>query len=217
MSETMLEQIRILIVDDHAMFLEGLAGLLDREPDMQVVDKCASTAEALDRLEQSAPTMILLDFDLGGERAVDFVLEVKRRGFSRQILVVTAGVNDQEAVQLIRAGVAGILHKHNTPDILCRTIREVAAGAVSIEPGYLKTLFQSLDETRGGSRVTLSARDKSVLRCIFQGLANKEIGARLDMSESAVKAALRQLFQRLGVRTRAHLVKVALEQYRDQL
>ncbi len=217
MTVPLTQAIRILIVDDHSMFREGLAGLLDKEPDIEVVSKCESAAQALTQIEKTKPTMVLLDFDLGSERAMDFVVEAPKRGFSGRILIVTAGVSDQEAIQLVRAGAAGILHKHNTPEVLCKTIRQVARGEVSIETRYLKPLFQTLDQSKHESRPKLTDRDRTVLRCIFQGLANKEIGTRLQISEGAVKGSLRQLFQKLGVRTRAQLVKVALELYRDQL
>jgi two-component system nitrate/nitrite response regulator NarL len=209
--------IRTLIVDDHSMFREGLAGLLEKEQDIQVVAKCESAAQALAQLEKLQPTMILLDFDLGSERATDFLLEAQKRGFKGRVLIVTGGISDQEAIQLVRAGVSGILHKHNTPETLCNTIRQVARGEVCIEKRYLKPLFQTLDQSRHASRATLTDRDRTVLRCIFQGLANKEIGSLLQISEGAVKGSLRQLFQKLGVRTRAQLVKVALDLYRDQL
>jgi len=134
-----------------------------------------------------------------------------------QILVVTAGVSGPEATQLIQAGVAGILHKHHSTEVLCGIIRQVAAGEVYLEKGYLGSLFRSVDRTRQPNRPLLTERDKTVLRFIFQGLTNKDIGARLNISEGAVKSSLRQLFEKLGVRTRAQLVKVALERYRDQL
>jgi two-component system nitrate/nitrite response regulator NarL len=120
-------------------------------------------------------------------------------------------------VQLVQAGVAGILHKHHSTGVLCSTIRQAAAGEVCLEKDYLTPLFRSVDRTRAQARPQLTDRDKTVLRFIFQGLTNKEIGTRLDISEGAVKASLRQLFSKLGARTRAQLVKVALEQYRDQL
>ena len=162
-------------------------------------------------------SMILLDVDLGPERALDFVLGAQRLNFEGQILVVTAGVSGPEAVQLVQAGVAGILHKHHSTGVLCDTIRQVAAGEVCLEKDYLPHLFRTVDRTRGPMQPRLTERDKTVLRFIFQGLTNKEIAARLDISEGAVKASLRQLFEKLKVRTRAQLVKVALEQYRDQL
>jgi len=101
--------------------------------------------------------------------------------------------------------------------VLRDTIRRVAAGDVCLEKNYLKPLFRTLDQTRASNVVKLTDREKTILRMIFQGLGNKEIGSRLDLAEGTVKAALRQLFQKLGVRTRAQLVKVALEEYRDQL
>jgi two-component system nitrate/nitrite response regulator NarL len=161
--------------------------------------------------------MVLLDVDLGPERALDFILEAKRRGFSGQFLVVTAGVSGPEAVQLVQAGVAGILHKHHSTDALLQTIRRVASGEVCLEQLYLGALFRSVDRTKESTRPRLTERDKKVLRFVFQGLTNKEIGSRIEISEGAVKFSLRQLCEKLGVRTRAQLVKVALEQYRDQL
>jgi len=199
------------------MFREGLARVLEKEPDLKVVGQCASTSQALTLLPSSGASMVLLDVDLGPERALDFVIHAKRKGFAGHILVLTAGVSGPEAVQLVQAGVAGILHKHHSTSILCKTIRQVAAGEVCLEKNYLSSLFQSLDRTRTQARPRLTERDKTVLRAIFQGQTNKEIGGQLDISEGAVKASLRQLFEKLNVRTRAQLVKVALEQYRDQL
>jgi two-component system nitrate/nitrite response regulator NarL len=148
---------------------------------------------------------------------LDFIVEAKKRSFAGHILVVTAGISGPEALQLVQAGVAGILHKHHSTDALCKTIHKVAAGEVCLEQDYLTALFRSVDRTREPTRPRLTDRDKKVLRFIFQGLTNKEIGSRIEISEGAVKFSLRQLCEKLGVRTRAQLVKVALEQYRDQL
>jgi two-component system, NarL family, nitrate/nitrite response regulator NarL len=215
--DTAVATINVLLVDDHAMFREGLARVLEKEPGIKVVGQAARCAEALTLLENSGASMVLLDVDLGGERALDFVGEAKRRGFDGQILVVTAGVSGPEAVQLVQAGVAGILHKHHSADALLKTIRRVAAGEVCLEQEYLTALFRSVDRTKEPIRPRLTERDKKVLRCIFQGLTNKEIGSRIEISEGAVKFSLRQLCEKLGVRTRSQLVKVALEQFRDQL
>jgi two-component system nitrate/nitrite response regulator NarL len=199
------------------MFREGLARVLDKEPDLKVVGQSASTADALAKLPSSGASMILLDVDLGPERALDFVVQAKKKGFEGQLLVLTAGVSGTEAVQLVQAGVAGILHKHHSTEVLCKTIRQVAAGEVCLEQDYLGPLFRTVDRTRPQTQPKLTERDKTVLKLIFQGLTNKEIGTRLEISEGAVKASLRLLFEKLGVRTRAQVVKIALEQYRDQL
>ena len=217
MPDSQPQVIRLLIVDDHALFREGLAALLARVADFEVIGACASAKDALRFLDSDKPGVILLDFDLGPESAARFAREAKTGGFTGQILIVTAGMSQQEALQLIQAGVAGIFHKHNPLELLCSTIRQVAAGDVCLEKNYLKPLFQTVDQTGSMRDPELSERDRLILRHVFQGLANKEIGARLDLSEGAVKACLRQLFHKLSVHTRAQLVKVALEQYRDQL
>ena len=209
--------VNVLLLDDHGMFREGLARVLEKEPGINVVAQAATCAGALPLLSESGASMVLLDVDLGPERALDFIVEARKRGFAGQILVVTAGVSGPEAVQLVQAGVAGILHKHHSTEALLKTIRRVAAGEVCLEQEYLTALFRSVDRTRESNRARLSDRDKKILRYIFQGLTNKEIGSRIEISEGAVKFSLRQLCEKLGVRTRAQLVKVALEQYRDQL
>jgi two-component system nitrate/nitrite response regulator NarL len=215
--ETAVGSINILLVDDHAMFRESLARVLEKEPGISVVGQSATCAEALNKLAKSGANMVLLDVDLGPERPLDFILEAKKREYSGQILVVTAGVSGPEAVQLVQGGVAGILHKHHSTEALVETIRKVAAGEKCLEQEYLSALFRSVDRTRESTRPKLTERDKKVLRSVFQGLTNKEIGSRIEISEGAVKFSLRQLCEKLGVRTRAQLVKVALEQYRDQL
>src|SRR5260370_5543352 len=95
--------INLLLVDDHAMFRQGLARVLERESGFKVVGQFGSSAEALAALDTSGATMILLDVDLGHERALDFVLGCKKKGFKGQVVVVTAGSSGQEAVQLVPA------------------------------------------------------------------------------------------------------------------
>jgi two-component system nitrate/nitrite response regulator NarL len=217
METTSTQVVNLLLLDDHAMFRQGLARVLEKESGFKVVGQFGSCAEALAALNQSGATMVLLDVDLGQERALDFVLECKKTGFKGQVLVVTAGTSGQEAVRLVQAGVAGIVHKHHSTEELCNTIRQVAAGEVYLEQEYVTSLYRSVDRTKAQNRPMLTERDKVVLRFIFQGLSNRDIGTRLQISESGVKSAMRQLFDKLGVRTRAQLVKIALEQYRDQL
>ena len=211
------ETLKLLLLEDHAMFRQALASVLGKEPDFKVVGQFGSSAEALAALGHSGATMVLLDAYLGRDRALDFVVESRKKGFKGQLLVVTAGVGGREAVQLIEAGVSGILHKHHSIDVLRAVIRQIAAGEVYLEQQYVAPLCRSADRTRTQDWPLLTDRDKVVLRHIFQGLSNREIGVRLQITESGVKSSLRQLFDKLGVRTRAQLVKIALEEYRDQL
>src|SRR5581483_8514130 len=110
------------------------------------------------------PSVILLDFDLGTERVLDFLHAARDGGFTGRVLVVTAGVSPREAVQLIQAGVKGILHKHNTPSTLCHVIRQIAAGEVFLEKPYLNSVFQNMDLSQAREEPQLTDRDKAVLR-----------------------------------------------------
>jgi two-component system nitrate/nitrite response regulator NarL len=217
LSNSVADTIRIVLIDDHAMFRDGLARVLDKEADFTVAEQVGSATEGLAILEGSDANLVLLDVDLGPERALDFVRGARSSGFEGQILIVTAGMSDQEAVQLVQAGVSGIVHKHHSTDVLCRAIRQIAGGEVFMEQAYLAPLFRAVDRTRTPKRATLTDRDRTVMRGILQGLSNREIAGKLDISEGAVKASVRHVCEKLGVRTRSQLVKVALEQYKDQL
>jgi DNA-binding NarL/FixJ family response regulator len=126
MSNSTTETIRILIIDDHVMFREGLVRMLEREQDLRIVAQYSSSSEALGLLQGTEADVVLLDVNLGQERALDFVRAAKEKGFRGRILIVTAGISDQEAVQLVQVGVAGILHKQNSTEVLCNTIRQIA-------------------------------------------------------------------------------------------
>src|SRR5436305_1790287 len=152
------------------MFRDGLARMLDKEADFAVAGQVSSATEGLAVLPSSNPNVVLLDVDLGTERALDFVKGARGAGFEGRILIVTAGMSDQEAVQLVQAGVSGILHKHHSTDVLCDRIRRVAGGEVCLESDYLGPLFRAMDRTRTPKRATLTDRDKTILRCILQGL-----------------------------------------------
>jgi two-component system nitrate/nitrite response regulator NarL len=108
--------------------------------------------------------------------------------------------------------------KHGGPSLLVQGIREVINGKALFEKELLQRAFERTERTntqRGGVRLT--ERERGMLPFVFAGLANKQIGDRLQISESAVKAALQQLFAKIGVRTRSQLVRIALEKYRDRL
>lgn len=208
--------LRLAVIDDHALFREGVAKLLGSEPDFVVAGKFESGSDALPLVLQGSIDVVLLDVDLGRERALGFIEAARQAGFAGKILIVTAGVSEVEAVQLVRAGANGLFHKHNPPESLGQAIRQVAAGEAVMEQRYLRSLFSAVNPEQG-ARPALTPREARVLNEILRGCSNKEIGVQLDLSESSVKAILRTLFDKTGVRTRSQLVKVALDQYRDQL
>jgi two-component system nitrate/nitrite response regulator NarL len=217
MSDATSPPIRLLLVDDHAMFREGLARMLEKEPDFEIAGQVDSAVDALAQAGPGGATVVLLDVDLGPQRAIDFLRGAREAGFVGKTLVVTAGVSDQEAVRLVQAGVVGILHKHHSTGVLCDAIRRVTRGEVCLENAYLAPLFRTVNKTDAPKQPALTDRDRTIMRFLLQGLTNREMGGRLNISEGAVKASLHHVCQKLGVRTRAQLVKVTLEQYKDEL
>lgn len=206
--------IRILLVDDHALFRESVARVLAAEPDIQI-EHCGSIREALQYLSQQRYDLVLLDHDLGSERASQFLPAARQSGFEGRVLVVTAWVSVTEGRRLMQQGVSGIFLKEAPLNQLTESIRMVAAGGTWLDRSFARIDGPENVETMASP--VFSERQRKVLRFVLEGLSNKEIAWRLQISESYVKAILQSLFQKTGVRTRGQLVRVAFEQYEDQL
>jgi DNA-binding NarL/FixJ family response regulator len=210
----MAEKIRLLLLDDHALFRESLSHLLETEPDFRMVMHCGSSREALETLSREAIDLVLLDFDLGDETGLQFIRRAREAGYKGRIFVVTAGMTDSDSVRAIGQGVCGIFLKHSSPALLSEAIRKVMAGETWIDRRCIQALAQAVEKTgEQERRKQLSGREREVLKGVFEGLTNKEIAQQLDISEASVKSALQQLFMKTSVRTRSQLVRVALEEY----
>ena len=208
-----MNKIRILLLDDHALFREGLSRLVDSEPDLEMTGHCATVDKAVDILRQKPIDLVLLDYDLGKENGFQFMARAREMGFEGRYLIVTAGMSDAQSVEAVRLGVGGIFTKHSSPVSLAQAIRKVMAGETWLDQTSVRALVEAAKSQEApDSRRPFTERENEVLQGVFEGFSNKEIGARLDISESSVKAALQQLFHKTGVRTRSQLVRIALEE-----
>ena len=215
MRQKRMDKIKILLLDDHALFREGLSRLLEGEPDLEMAACCATVGEAADILIHKPIDLVLLDYDLGKERGFEFITEARPRGFQGRFLMVTAGMSDAESLRALDLGVSGIFPKHRPPVVLIEAIRKVMAGETWLDENVIQALVRASKHPEGTERTKpFTERENQVLQGVFEGLSNKEIGGRLNISESSVKAALQQLFQKTGVRTRSQLVRIALEEHR---
>jgi len=207
-----MTRIQLLLVDDHILFRESLRRLLDSEEDFDVVSDCATTGEACAVVQQCPVDVTLLDFDLTTTDAGACMQALFRAGYDGRILIVTGSITQDQSAAVLRMGAAGIFFKHNSPGMLRQAIRAVAAGVTWIDPPAMQLMSEPAEERRHHvDRSQWTEREEQVLQGVFEGLANKEIGARLGVSESAVKSTLQQLFHKTGVRTRSQLVRIALE------
>jgi len=182
-----------------------------------MVADCSSVEQAVEVLRNRAVDLVLLDYDLGQQRAPDFLDRARALGLRPRVLMVTAGITPSESVQILNEGASGLFLKHSSPALLAEAIRKVHGGETWVDQRCLREIVQvaSQPEGRPASK-DFTERERAVLRGVFEGLGNKEIGTRLEISESSVKAALQQLFHKTGVRTRSQLVRIALEQFAGQ-
>ena len=204
-----MNKARILMLDDHAMFRQGMAQLLNKEPDLELKLHCASVGEALVAVASGLVDIVVLDVNLGAERGIDFLAQARANGFQGPVLVLTASLSAHEEELLRSQGISGVLVKDRSVEALAERIRE-AVGRAQPPP----TIAPALD---AASSPSFSPREVEVLRLVVEGHLNKEIAARLECTESTVKATVRQLFRKTGAQTRSQLVRVALEEHRDQI
>jgi two-component system, NarL family, nitrate/nitrite response regulator NarL len=215
MPDPELKTISILILDDHALFRESVARLLAAEPDFEIAGHSGSIDDALKVLRQIHIDIVLLDFDLGDHDGMEFMRMARQQGFDGRVLVVAAGIDESKVAELIHTGISGIFMKHNSAAALPQGIRDVMSGKVWFDQKLLQGAVAGGISPRPQPRFT--QRERQVLSLVFEGLANKEIAEQIGVSESSVKATLQQLFSKTGVHTRSQLVRITLEQYKNQL
>jgi DNA-binding NarL/FixJ family response regulator len=204
--------VRILLVDDHALFRDAAAHVLAHEPDIELVGSCDSVEGALEAVRTASPDLVLLDYDLQGKRGTDFVQAAQNLGYSGKVLIVSASLPDRELQACFSQGVSGVFLKEQPLAVLLRAIRAVAEGRTWYDRRQLDTIIR-LSEQR--EEVTFTDRELDVLRGIVEGRSNKEIAVRLGVPETTVKAGVQRLFEKVGTRSRGGLVRIAMEKYRD--
>ncbi|WP_246263513.1 response regulator [Caulobacter soli] len=195
--------IRVLIVDDHAVVRDGVAALLERQPDMEAVGEAADGAEALAQFRALAPDVTLMDVQMRGAGGLEATEAIRRLSPQARILVLTTYSGDAQAIRAIRAGAAGYLLKSCIRRELLDAIRTVHGGGRYISAEIAHQLAtHALDEP-------LTDRELTILRLLADGHANKEVGYRLDLSTDTIKSHLKTLYAKLGVDDRTHAVTVA--------
>jgi DNA-binding NarL/FixJ family response regulator len=211
----MAREIRILLVDDHSLFRESLSRLLEAESELRIVASCDTASAALAAIAAARIDIVLLDYDLGEEQGTLFLDEARRRGFEGHILMVTAGMSDADTLRALESGASGIFLKHSPPAQLVEAIYKVRSGETWLDSRAVRSLVAGASGRTEEHRTAqpLNARERAVLKGVFEGLTNKEIAGRLQISESSVKAVMQQLFDKTGVRTRSQLVRIALEHH----
>ncbi|GJM43083.1 MAG: DNA-binding response regulator [Ardenticatenaceae bacterium] len=203
-----MEIIKLILVDDHPVVREGLAGMLAGQPDFDVVATATDGSEALRLDSEHTPDVILMDLRMPGMDGVTAIGEIKGKRPSANILVLTTYDSDADILRAIEAGATGYLLKDTPREELYRAIRAAANGESVLAPAVAARLMTRM---RAPAEENLSAREIEVLQLVAKGASNREIGKSLHISTATVKTHLIHIFNKLGVDDRTAAVTVALE------
>ena len=207
--------ISVLLVDDHALMREGLKQLLELEEDIHVVGEAVDGFDALYKIRQLRPEVVLLDIRMPMIDGIAVTRQITHEFPSIAVIILTISPDHQQMLQAMRNGARGYLLKSVSSQELTQAIRMVHQGGVLIEPeltGAIVREFRRLSNSTQTYVNALSGRDIEILRYVAAGMSNKEIAVKLSYSEKTVKNYLSLIFQKLGIRDRTQAAIFALRQ-----
>ncbi len=210
-----MNQIRILLVDDHRIVREGLISMLSLQSDMLIVGEAATGAEVLPLVERLRPTIVLLDLEMPDLDGVS-VLEKLHPAFPAvRVIILTAYGSDERILDAVRAGARGYLLKSAGLSEVLNAVRVVAGGGSLLEPDVTERLLDSMERMLRSGKIpmALTERERAILTLIARGLPNKTIGIELGIAERTVKFHATIIFQKLGVSNRVEAVAKALHDH----
>ncbi|MFE9301639.1 response regulator [Streptomyces sp. NPDC006856] len=215
----MTPPIRAVIADDQMMVRQGFTVLLNAEPDIEVVGQAVHGLDAIDKVAELAPDVVLMDIrmpELGGIEATRRI--TSRGGSTVKVLVLTTFDLDEYVYEALRAGASGFLLKDASADELAHAVRVVAAGDALLSPNITKRLIVEFSRTAGAPRAPLkervadlTERETEVLTLIAGGLSNAEIARQLIVAEQTVKTHVGRILVKLGLRDRTQAAVFAYE------
>ena len=197
--------IRILVVDDHPLLRDGITALIADERDMEVVAEASNGREGIDRFKSHRPDITLMDLQMPDVNGLDAILAIRRESPEARVIVLTTYTGDVQTVRAMRAGARAYILKNLLHEELLNTIRAVHAGRKWMSPEVAADLADhSMDDV-------LNAAEVDVLRLISQGCGNKEIAARLSVTEHSVKSRVKSILGKLEANDRTHAAMIGLK------
>lgn len=200
-----VNQIRVLVVDDHPVVREGVEALVRRRPDMCIVAQAANGLEAIEQFREHRPDVTLMDLQMPEMNGLDALIALRGEFPEARIVVLTTYVGDVQVLRAIKAGAQAYLLKIALHKELLDTIRAVHAGKKYMSPDATFGLAEHATDA------ALTPAEVRVLRLIAEGNANKEIAARLSVSEDTVKGQVRNILSKLGAKDRTHAAMIGVK------
>jgi DNA-binding NarL/FixJ family response regulator len=205
-----MKRIKLVVVDDHALFRAGLVSLLSQMPEIEVAGEAGDGLEALTVVERTSPDIVLLDINMPRMGGVETVEALKKTKDCR-ILMLTISKHDEDLFGAISAGADGYLLKNAEPDELRRAILLVSEGKSVLSPDITRQVLKAVG-TRGTQiEMGLSRREMEVLDCLSEGMTSAQIAAGLFISENTVKTHVRHILEKLEASNRAEAVSKAIQ------
>lgn len=204
-------KISLLIVDNQAVSRAGLHRLLESYPDLEVVGEATDSVQAVSEAAELWPQVVLIDAQLPIEQSLETVRQLRQLNATIHVLFLTDREREELLYEALRAGASGYILKDIAPDELAHAVRVVARGEMFVQPGMATRLLAHLDRHERAVQERLTARERDVLQLLARGLRNKEIAARLTVSERTVNFHLANIYAKLHVSGRTEALSKALE------
>jgi two-component system nitrate/nitrite response regulator NarL len=203
-------RVRLMLADDHPIFLEGLVRALSERPDLELVTTATTGRAALDQAREHSPDVALLDMSLPELDGMAVLQALRRENHPTRVVMLSAHADGTTVFSALAAGASGYLTKESTRTQIFEAVRAVARGDVVISPELNAGMVQELQQRSAVERPLLSAREQEVLRLTAEGRSAGEIGSELHLSAATVKTHLHNLYEKLGVSDRAAAVAAAM-------
>ena len=197
--------IRILCVDDHPLLREGIAALIENQSDMELVAEACNGREALESFRQHRPDITLMDVQMPGMSGIDAISTIRSEFPDARFIVLTTHPGDMLVSRALKAGARAYLLKSSVRKELLETIRAVHAGQKRVSPEVAAGIAEHATDS------VLTPREIDVLRLVARGNANKEVAARLSLTEETVKAHIRSILGKLEANDRTHAVAIGVK------
>ena len=207
---------QVLLIDDHPLLRRGITQLLEMEDDLQLAGEASNSGEGVELAMSLEPDLILLDLNMPGVNGLETLKRLRDNGVTSRIVIFTVSDNEDDVVAALRSGADGYLLKDMEPEDLLDQLHQAAVGRMVISDRLTALLAEALRNQKPTERqpdfTSLTPREQEILRQIAEGLSNKMIARKLDISEGTVKVHVKHLLKKLGLRSRVEVAVWAVQE-----
>lgn len=204
--------VKLVVADPHPVFLMGMECLLKEEPFINIAAFCSTAAETLKAVRSEQPDLLILDLGFRDFNGLDVIRDLRRDKLPVKVIVLTAGLDDEQTIETMRLEVQGVLLKSMPSQLLPQCIHKVYAGGQWLEKQSLGHALEKMLRREAGARrlaTILTDRETEIMCLVAQGLSNREIGERVSVGEGTVKVHVHNIYSKLGINNRVDLTLYA--------